>query len=1199
VIGILVTAVAAAADVRPPAPAADDPTLVVGGQDEMKSRNLLPTIAADPWTRDVLERVYDTVLKIEGAPEVVLPYIAKGVDADGDGLFQASEYGRFWRDPVDFQGNPCDATAGTAYCALNVTVYYDFNGVYFHDGAQADAWDLLFSYHLLALNPDRNPDLRVLMDAGFASTRRTSIGIVSLDGSDWALPLPANASATLRASLRLTLNEPFALFAEATLNPLLLPRHVWERTGQRGDPAAVVDIHADFGCMVYPATASGGYVDTTKAGTGIPPGAADLPAGCVGAFDYTAAEMWSPVDADVIGSGPFRFETWVMGSHTQVLRNDAYYVGRNPLNPAEFFDSSLTAYLKLPTIGAILFKIYRSTTLGVLALDRGEIDYYHWSLPVEFVRDLLANPNIAVEIRPDLGFTYLGHNLRRVPFGYNASGGDVGLPYRQAVSHLVDRTAIVRDLLQNFGEEAYSTMAPALAYWHDASVARPAFDRSLAASILDAAGWGPDGPGDCSQSTPSGCRSLPGIGTRVTEILTPQADYDPVRAVAGLMIADSMRSVGLNFVSTPLAFGQIVARTDARDFDAYILDFRPDGTDPDYLFDLFHSTNAPAGGNIAGYNSPGFDQIIEDSRRELYRDQRRLFIHGAQQDILASRPYEPLYHRTKIEGYRQDRFVNWTVSTDTIWNYWSLLRIHPPAPVAGRLLITAPSAVPSGSTTAITAMVLVDRVPLADADVLFTLPIPLGSLDAGAGPGPLVNGTTDASGTVTVDYLAPTLLPGSSPRLELLTVQASHPALPDKPRKTAMLAVFAPQEPFLAVTVGLPEGDVVSGGRSIPAMLRVTDENGTEVPDAYVTVTANGPELSPTPSSGLAVDLGAVMLYASPSVTADTWVRVDVTATYAGWADAETVFQILVRPPEPDFPPVAAIAVEPGPSAFLDTVFVFNASGSSDPEGLPLSYAWDFGDGGSATGLVASHTYSARAAYTVTLTVVDAGGQATTNTTTVTVLNRAPVADAGVDATVFKRELVTLNGSASSDIDGDTLTYLWRQVSGPPASLGANGSVLASFTPLAAGEYVFEIRVSDGDDLASDTVNVTVPERPPALTATDPPGNVTMTSGETGRFTAEASDPDADPLAYRWLVDGVEVHTGATFDFQRPPGTYTLRVEVSDGSLQDAMEWTVTIRPPFPWWAVGIGLVGLVAATLALLFIRRRRRKPIAEDGEP
>jgi PKD repeat protein len=52
----------------------------------------------------------------------------------------------------------------------------------------------------------------------------------------------------------------------------------------------------------------------------------------------------------------------------------------------------------------------------------------------------------------------------------------------------------------------------------------------------------------------------------------------------------------------------------------------------------------------------------------------------------------------------------------------------------------------------------------------------------------------------------------------------------------------------------------------------------------------------------------------------------------------------------------------------------FSSAGSSDPEGQPLTYRWDFGDGSQSTDANPVHTYPAPGSYTATLTVTDVGG---------------------------------------------------------------------------------------------------------------------------------------------------------------------------------------------------------------------------------
>ncbi|GGM05299.1 discoidin domain-containing protein [Dactylosporangium sucinum] len=69
----------------------------------------------------------------------------------------------------------------------------------------------------------------------------------------------------------------------------------------------------------------------------------------------------------------------------------------------------------------------------------------------------------------------------------------------------------------------------------------------------------------------------------------------------------------------------------------------------------------------------------------------------------------------------------------------------------------------------------------------------------------------------------------------------------------------------------------------------------------------------------------------------------------------------------------------------------FSSAGSTDPEGGALTYAWNFGDGGTSTAANPSHTYSANGSYTARLTVTDPAGNTGSASTTITVGNTTPV----------------------------------------------------------------------------------------------------------------------------------------------------------------------------------------------------------------
>ncbi len=121
-------------------------------------------------------------------------------------------------------------------------------------------------------------------------------------------------------------------------------------------------------------------------------------------------------------------------------------------------------------------------------------------------------------------------------------------------------------------------------------------------------------------------------------------------------------------------------------------------------------------------------------------------------------------------------------------------------------------------------------------------------------------------------------------------------------------------------------------------------------------------------------------------------VSAGVTAT-ADSASAKATMWTLVlapngAPPPPNQPPVAAFT-----SSCTGLSCTFDGSTSSDPDGTVVSYAWSFGDTGTASTASTSHTFATQGTYTVALTVTDDDGAPTTKTVNLTV---APVASSHI-----------------------------------------------------------------------------------------------------------------------------------------------------------------------------------------------------------
>ena len=145
----------------------------------------------------------------------------------------------------------------------------------------------------------------------------------------------------------------------------------------------------------------------------------------------------------------------------------------------------------------------------------------------------------------------------------------------------------------------------------------------------------------------------------------------------------------------------------------------------------------------------------------------------------------------------------------------------------------------------------------------------------------------------------------------------------------------------------------------------------------------------------------------------------------------------------------------------------FDAGDSSDPDGRIATYAWDFGDGATGTGLTTTHSYAAPGGKTVTLTVTDDRGATGSGTQTVEISN-LPVARFTATRDLMHADV---DGSASLAFDGTITAYSWNWGDGTPAGVG----VTASHDYTTPGRYDITLTVTDssgGGDTATRTVSV-------------------------------------------------------------------------------------------------------------------------------
>jgi hypothetical protein len=308
-----------------------------------------------------------------------------------------------------------------------------------------------------------------------------------------------------------------------------------------------------------------------------------------------------------------------------------------------------------------------------------------------------------------------------------------------------------------------------------------------------------------------------------------------------------------------------------------------------------------------------------------------------------------------------------------------------------------------------------------------------------------------------------------------------------------LTAVSPSSSTYLINTIGSADHDVTTGNNSktlyfaIKALtppVAAAGANQTAHVGSLVTLDGSGSADTNTPPQTpltyawtlVSKPAGSSAEIASAAAVSPTF-RTDVMGAYvaslavtnaAGLTSAPSVVTVSTS----NSVPVA----DAGPDQsiiLVNSVVQLDGSQSYDPDGDAIAYQWTLLSAPQGSAATLSDPTSARPTFTADLhgtyvarlVVSDPWDIGAPDDVTVSFSNVRPIASVGAGGSTLVGTKVTLDGSASSDANGDPLTFLWTINSAPTGSRSVvinPTSAVASFVPDLPGTYVAQLVANDG-----------------------------------------------------------------------------------------------------------------------------------------
>ncbi len=342
----------------------------------------------------------------------------------------------------------------------------------------------------------------------------------------------------------------------------------------------------------------------------------------------------------------------------------------NYAHKGETVESGGVTYTDGPFANNFQFSLYGAQDQAVLALGQGETQFLLNPLGMQrgLQEQVTGNPDLTAVVNPTNGFRYLAFNLTRAPMS--------DLAFRKALSVIIDKEFVTQNVLQGVAFPVYTMVPEGNEAWYNPDVASQIEEQQMAGAstgdrvkaavqILKDAGytWETEPTVDADGNVTAGSGIMDPDGNVIPQISveTPTAAYDPLRAAFGTAISGFARQIGINLVSLPTDFNQIVQDVFVPDdsgnlnYDMYILGWSLGNPAlPTFHEAFFASKNLTVvndGNNNTGYENADFDALVDQFNAATDTQSAYDLISQMETNLADNLPYVTLFDTGILEFY--------------------------------------------------------------------------------------------------------------------------------------------------------------------------------------------------------------------------------------------------------------------------------------------------------------------------------------------------------------------------------------------------------------------------------------------------------------------------------------------------------------------------------------------------------------------